>query len=145
MKPTLAPGLTYRDRFTVTRQKTVPFLYPESELFANMPEVFATGFMVGLMEWCCIEAIGPHLEEGEGSLGTMIEVSHEAATPVGLSVTVDCTLEEVNGRGLVFSVLAHDGHDVIGRGRHGRSVVRWDRFLPKVAEKAQRAAAGEFP
>ena len=139
MPPVLTPGLTHRHSFTVPREKTVPFLYPESDLFRAMPEVFATGFMVGLMEWCCIEAIAPFLGDGEGSLGTMIEVSHEAATPPGLTVTVDCVLESVDGRSLVFSVVAHDGHDVIGRGRHGRALVRWDRFAQRLEQKAAKA------
>ncbi len=68
----------------------------------------------------------------------MIDVSHEAATPPGLTVTVDCKLEQVDGRKLIFSVEAHDGHDIIGRGRHGRAVVRWDRFNQRLAEKAAK-------
>jgi len=136
MHPSLVPGLTHSLSFTVPREKTVPFLYPESEHFAVMPEVFATGFMVGLMEWCCIAAIAPHLEAGEGSLGTMVEITHEAATPPGMTVTVDCTLEKVEGRQLIFSVVARDETDLIGRGRHGRSVVNWQKFVEKVGKKA---------
>ncbi len=140
MLPSLAAGLTYTLRYTVPRNKTVPFIYPENPDFTAMPEVFATGFMVALMEWCCVEAIKPHLEAGEGSLGTMIDVTHEAATPPGLTVTVNCRLEKVDGRKLEFTVEAHDGHDLIGKGRHGRAVVRWDRFNQKVAEKAAKVA-----
>ena len=136
MRDSLRPGLRHSLSFTVPREKTVPFLYPESPGFAAMPEVFATGFMVGLMEWCCIELLAPHLDEGEGSLGTLIEVTHEAATPPGMTVTVDCTLDSVEGRGLIFSVIARDEADLIGRGRHGRSVVNWQRFCEKVGKKA---------
>ena len=67
MKPTLAPGVTHRLSFTVTEAKTVPFLYPESPDFVAMPKVFATGFMVGFVEWACLKALAPHLDEGEGS------------------------------------------------------------------------------
>ena len=63
-----------------------------------MPEVFATGYMVGLMEWTCIQLLAPHLDAGEGSLGTHIDVSHTAATPPGLRVTVDAECTGVHGR-----------------------------------------------
>jgi fluoroacetyl-CoA thioesterase len=140
MRPTLVPGIAHRIRYTVPREKTVPFIYPENPDFTEMPEVFATSFMVALMEWCCTDSLKSHLEPGEGSLGTMIDVTHEAATPPGLTVTVDCKLEQVDGRKLVFSVEAHDGHDIIGRGRHGRAVVRWDKFNQRVAEKAAKGS-----
>lgn len=136
MQSTLVPGLTHRLSFLVLRDKTVPFLYPEASEFVAMPEVFATGFMVGLMEWCCIQAISPHLDPGEGSLGVLIEVTHEAATPPGMTVTVECVLEKVDGRQLYFSVTARDDQDVIGRGRHGRAVVLWDKFNARLAKKA---------
>jgi fluoroacetyl-CoA thioesterase len=106
-----------------------------------MPKVFATGFMVVLMEWVCIQLMAPHLDEGEGSLGTHIDVSHLAATPPGFTVTVDVECIEVSGRKLVFMVRAHDGVDLIGEGRHGRAVVRWDRFNARVADKAAAGAA----
>ena len=136
MTHSLLPGLSHSMTFTVPREKTVPFLYPESEQFARMPEVFATGFMVGLMEWCCIDLIAPHLDEGEGSLGTLVEVSHEAATPPGMTVTVEAVLERIDGRSLTFNVLARDETEIIGRGRHGRTLVNWQRFTEKVAKKA---------
>jgi len=136
MQSTLVPGLSHSLSFTVPREKTVPFLYPESAQFSAMPEVFATGFMVGLMEWACIDLIAPHLDEGEGSLGTLVEVTHEAATPPGMTVTVEAKLVEMNGRGLVFEVIARDEADIIGRGRHGRHVVNWQKFREKVAKKA---------
>ena len=66
MKPSLVPGITHSHRFTVTEAKTVPGLYPESPDFVAMPKVFATGFMVGFIEWACLELLKPHLDEGEG-------------------------------------------------------------------------------
>lgn len=139
MKATLAPGATARLAFTVPVQKTVPHLYPESPDFSAMPTVFATGFMVGLMEWCCLEALKPHLDPGEGSLGIHINVSHSAATVPGQSVTVDCECTGVTGRRVAFKVTAHDGVEVIGTGTHERMVVPWDRFVGRVNEKAARA------
>jgi fluoroacetyl-CoA thioesterase len=141
MKSTLTPGLTYRFTYTVPENKTVPFLYPEASDFQDMPKVFATGFMVGLMEWTCIQLMQPHLDPGEGSLGVHIDVSHAAATPPGLTVTVDATCTAVNGKRLSFTVKAHDGVDLIGEGRHERVVVAWERFKARVAEKAKAVRA----
>lgn len=140
MLPSLKPGLSHTLRYAVPRERTVPFIYPENPDFTLMPEVFATGFMVALMEWSCCEVIKPHLEPGEGSLGTMVDVTHEAATPAGFTVTVVSRLETVEGRKLTFTVEAHDGHDLIGRGRHGRVLVWWDRFSERLAEKARKGA-----
>jgi fluoroacetyl-CoA thioesterase len=139
MKDSLAPGLTHRLEFTVPHGKTVPHLYPESDIYRGMPAVLATGFMVGLFEWACVELLRPHLEDGEGSLGTHIDVSHEAATPPGFTVLTDARLVEIDGRRLVFEVEAHDGVDVIGRGRHERTVVKWSRFNERLALKTDGA------
>ena len=82
MKDTLKPGIRYTHTFTVPKSKTVPALYPESEEFVIMPVVFATGYLVGFLEWACIKAINPHLDwPEEQTVGTHIDVSHEAATP----------------------------------------------------------------
>ncbi len=136
MRPTLLAGLEHELRFTVTESKTVPHLYPESGLFRGMPAVFATGFMVGLMEWACLEAIQPHLDAGEASVGVEVRVTHSAATPPGFTVTVRVRLDRVAGRRLGFTVSAHDGVDVIGEGTHDRMVIDVARFSRKVEEKA---------
>jgi fluoroacetyl-CoA thioesterase len=141
MKPSLVPGLTHRFSYTIPENKTVPFTYPEAPEIHAMPKVFATGFMVVLLEWVCIQLLTPHLDEGEGSLGTLVDVSHLAATPPGMTVSVDVECVEVSGRKVIFKVRAHDGVDLIGEGRHERAVVRWDRFNARVAEKAAAAAA----
>jgi fluoroacetyl-CoA thioesterase len=110
-------------------------------MFRQMPEVLATGFMVGLMEWACIEAVRPHLDwPREQSLGVLVNFSHLAATPPGLTVTVDVKLDRIDGRKLSFSVTAHDGIDKIAEGTHQRIVIDRDRFSAKVAEKLQRAS-----
>ncbi|HQG28649.1 MAG TPA: thioesterase family protein [Candidatus Ozemobacteraceae bacterium] len=142
MKDSLKPGLKHRFTFRVDGSKTVPALYPEAAEFREMPEVFATGYMVGLLEWGCIQLLGPHLETGEGSLGTHIDVSHLAATPPGHEVVVDAEVERVEGRRVWFRVSAHDGDDLIGEGRHERAVVVWDKFNARVAEKARRRSSG---
>src|SRR3989339_2133693 len=81
MKETLKVGLEHVHTYRVPENKTVPHLYPEAKAFQEMPKVFATGYMVGLMEWACIEAMAPHMEPGEGSVGTLGNVSHTAGTP----------------------------------------------------------------
>lgn len=136
MKETLKPGITYEHRFKVPPSKTVPALYPESDEFVAMPEVFATGFLVGFLEWACIKAVNPHLDwPEEQTVGTHIDVSHEAATPPGLEVTAKVELVEVSGRKLVFEVEAHDGVDRISKGRHERVVINKAKFDARVGQK----------
>jgi fluoroacetyl-CoA thioesterase len=142
MKATLKSGLTHRFTYRVPAEKTVPHLYPEAPEFQAMPEVLATGYLVGLMEWTCIQLLAPHLDAGEGSLGTHVDISHIAATPAGLNITVDAECTGVTGRRASFNVRAHDGIDLIGEGRHERAIVAWDRFNAKVAEKAAVSARG---
>lgn len=139
MKDSLKPGLRHRFVYRISDDKTVPHLYPEAADFQTMPKVFATGFMVGLFEWACIDLMKAHLEPGEGSLGIRVDFSHLAATPPGLTVTVDVECIAVEGKRLTFHVCGHDGVDLIGEGRHERAVVMWDKFNARVAGKAQRA------
>jgi fluoroacetyl-CoA thioesterase len=139
MKSTLKPGLTFSFDYTVPEDKTVPHLYPEFEEGRVMPEVFATGYMVGLFEFACIKAINPHLDwPREQSVGVAVDVNHTAATPPGFTVTVKGSLEKVEGRKLTFSLTAHDGVDQISSGTHQRYVIDADRFNSQVAEKANR-------
>jgi len=138
MKDSLKAGVAHRLVYRVPRERTVPFLYPEAPSLRDMPEVFATGYMVGLMEWASIELLKPHLDDGEGSLGTHIDVSHLAATPPGFDVTVDTEVTKVDGRRVWFKIEANDGIDKIGEGRHERAVVVWQKFKARVAEKAVR-------
>jgi fluoroacetyl-CoA thioesterase len=140
MKQTLKPGIEYSFTFRVPDSKTVPALYPESPEFQEMPEVFATGFMVGFFEWTCIRAIKPHLDwPEEQTVGTRIDVSHIAATPPGLEVTARVKVIEVQGRRLVFEIEASDGIDVISNGTHERFIINRAKFIEKVKRKAMEA------
>jgi fluoroacetyl-CoA thioesterase len=141
MKPTLQPGIKASFSYPIPLEKTVPHVYRESVEMQTMPEVFATGFMIALIEWTCIKALSPHLDEGEGSVGVHVDVAHAAATPVGFTVTVDVECTEVTGRKVWFHVRAHDGEDMIGEGYHQRFIVEWDRFNKRMADKAARAGA----
>ena len=139
MKETLKPGIKYEHKFLVPSSKTVPSLYPESEEFVAMPEVFATGYLVGFLEWSCIKAINPYLDwPNEQTVGTHIDISHEAVTPPGLEVTANVELIEVEGRKLVFTVEAHDGIDLISKGIHERFVINKEKFDTKINEKKSR-------
>jgi fluoroacetyl-CoA thioesterase len=147
MRNILHPGMQEALEFEVSEGKTVPALYPESAEFQEFPEVFATGYMVGLMEWCCVRSLAPALEAGEGSLGTAINVTHVAATPPGSKVRVTATVESVRGRQVTWHVIARDDIDVIGEGKIGRTVVGWTGFKRRLAAKAEacrkRRAASE--
>jgi len=140
MKDTLAPGLAVSFSFRVPESKTVPHLYSEAAEFQQMPAVLATGYLVGLVEWACLRAIEPHLDwPREQTLGTHVSLSHAAATPPGLTVTVTGRLVAVEGRRLRFEVSAHDGVDTITEGTHERVVVDAERFRGAVAKKAAQA------
>ena len=138
MKPTLKAGLTHRFSYKVPENKTVPYTFPESPEIAAMPKVFATGFMIMLMERACTEFLAAHLDPGEGSLGVHVDVSHIAPTPLGMTVTVDAECAEIVDRRITFNVRAHDGVDLIGDGRHERFVVAWDKFNARVAAKTAK-------
>lgn len=140
MSPDLKPGITHRLTYTVPDTKTVPRLYPEFAEFQQMPEVFATGFLVGLMEGACQLAIKPYLDwPAEQSVGTQVCFSHLAATPPGLTITVDCEVVGVDGRRVSFRARAHDGLDLISEGTHERIVIDAARFNQKLAVKRERA------
>ena len=136
MKDTLQKGMTFTHRYQVPAEKTVPYVFQESDLFQAMPPVFATAFMVGLMEWACMEALRPHMDEGEISLGTNICVSHSAATPPGMTVEVDVTLVDVDGPKTKWSIVARDDKDTIGEGTHERFSINGEKFKSIVAKKA---------
>ncbi|MCU7801015.1 MAG: thioesterase family protein [gamma proteobacterium symbiont of Lucinoma myriamae] len=142
MKETLKPGIRYEHQFVVPQSKTVPALYPESPEFIEMPEVLATGFLVGFLEWACIKAIKPHLDwPEEQSLGTHINVSHEAASPPGFKLRAVVELLKVEGRRLVFSVEAYDNNDLISKGEHERFIINKDQFDAKMLEKTASLSA----
>ena len=137
-KDTLKAGLEHELRFRVTESKTVPALYPESSEFQAMPRVFATGYMVGLIEWACIQAINPHIDwPGEQTVGIKINVNHTAATPPGLDVSARVKLTEVDGRRLVFTIELNDGIDVISKGIHERFIIDAEKFNRRVSQKAE--------
>jgi len=142
MRETLKTGLEGTFRYRVPESKTVPYIYEEARDFQQMPRVFATGFMVALVEWACVDLIKPHLDwPREQTLGTHVDLSHLAATLPGMTVEVRARLERVEGRRLFFSVSARDDLDLITEGRHERMVVELQRFEERLAAKRSKLEA----
>ena len=101
-----------------------------------MPEAFATGFMVSLIEGACLLAIKPYLDwPREQSVGTHVSFSHLAATPPGHVVTIDCEVTEVDGRRIRFRATARDENDLISEGTHQRTVIDLARFNQRLDQK----------
>ncbi len=135
----LVPGLRHTLTVPVDDALIVPAVFPAWPSFGAMPPVFATAFMIGLMELACVEALQAHLPPTQCTVGTHVDVSHCAATPAGMRVTAEVTLEAVEGRKLWFHVAARDQAEQIGEGRHQRAIVDRARFMASVARKAQAA------
>src|SRR5262245_58034753 len=129
-------GLRHSETIAVTAGLTVPEVSPAFGDFRDMPPVFATAFMVGFVEATCITALKPFLGAGQHTVGTRIDMSHSAATPVGMRVSAAVELIEVEGRRLRFKVTCRDDAEVIGEGFHERFIIDRDRFLKRVAAKA---------
>lgn len=102
---------------------------------SGLVQVFATPMMIALIEKTCNESVVPHLEAGQGTVGTHIDVSHCAATPVGMRVWCDSELVEIDRRRLVFAVKAYDECGLIGEGRHERFVIDSKKFQAKTEAK----------
>ncbi len=139
MKASLKVGMTYEHKFTVNKNKLVPALYPEAPEFQEMPEVFATGFMVGFLEWACLKAVIPHIDwPREQTVGTHVNFSHEAATPAGVEVVAKVELIEIDGKRLLFKVEGQDEEGVISRGTHERFIIDKERFDTAVNRKKDK-------
>tara|TARA_R100000935_G_scaffold25925_1_gene45866 strand:+ start:3382 stop:3804 length:423 start_codon:yes stop_codon:yes gene_type:complete len=136
MKDSLQPGLTHTGSLEVLPTMTVPNVCEELTAFADMPPVFATAMMVGFIEATCIECIADHLDQGEHTVGTHINVSHTAATPPGMNVRTEVNLISVERRMLTFKVETFDDVGLIGKGSHQRAVIDVERFVQKMNEKA---------
>lgn len=105
---------------------------------AVLPQVFATPMMVTIMENAALNAVRDYLEPGESVVGTIVNVKHLAATPVGHQVTAEAVVTKVDGRRIEFDVSAHDELEMIGAGTHERSVVQLDRLQKRLDAKAPK-------
>jgi len=142
MRQSLAPGLEGAYRYRIPEGKTVPHIYEEAPDFQLMPAVLATGYLVALVEWACIELVKPHIDwPAEQTLGTYVDLSHTAPSLPGMTIEVRVRLESVEGRRLAFTVHAHDGVDTICEGRHERHAIAIERFAERLARKAALVGA----
>jgi fluoroacetyl-CoA thioesterase len=131
----LKPGLRHSARVRVTEQLAVPASGRLLGATAEMPPVFATANMIAFVEWTCVAALAPYLAPHQRTVGTRVEIRHSAATPIGMAVTADVELVEIDGRRLRFRVGCRDEAEPIGEGFHERMIVDHDRFMARLARK----------
>lgn len=131
----LKSGITFRQNIVVTEKLVVPAMSEIYSGFVDMPKVFATAFLVGFAEWTCIEALKPYLGKEERTVGTHVDLSHCAATPVGIKVTAEVELIEVDGRKLRFKIVCRDEKEIISEGFHDRFIINYAKFLERVEKK----------
>jgi fluoroacetyl-CoA thioesterase len=137
--PELLPGLTFEWTYRVPKKAVVPELYDDVELCRDMPAVLATGYLAGILECACLQAIRPYLDwPREQSLGTLVSFSHLAATPAGDTLRIRGKLVDVTGRTLRFEVEAWDGLDQVSAGTHERVIVDRERFHARLRAKADK-------
>ena len=138
MRDTLRAGLRHSFSYRVPETKLVAALFPEASEFQAMPRVFATGYLVGLVEWTCVQALNPHLDwPREQSVGTRVDLSHAAPTPPGNDITVEVELTAIDGRRLSFRVGARDDAAVICEGTHERFVIDAEKFSARLAPRVR--------
>ena len=135
-KPGLQPGLTHSRSLIVEPSITVPALPALLGVFADMPPVLATACMVGFVETTCMEALTLFLAPGQKTVGIHVDLSHVAATPVGMRVTARVELVAVEGSRLRFKVECRDEQEIIGAGFHERAIIEEARFLARLRVKA---------
>jgi fluoroacetyl-CoA thioesterase len=125
-------GLKHSQSIKVGADLTVPAVSKHLAHFHDMPAVFATAFMVAFIEDTCVAALKPHFAPGQKSVGTHVDVSHLAATPVGRTVTCDVELVEIEGRRLKFEIACRDEKGPIGEGFHERALIDIAKFLARL-------------
>jgi fluoroacetyl-CoA thioesterase len=131
----LKPGLRHTETITVGEALGVP---AQAQLFdpsTEMPPVFATAQMIAFVEWTCVHALAPYLSPAQRTVGTRVEMSHIAATPVGMIVTAEVELIEIDGRRFRFRARCRDEVEMIGEGFHERMIVDHPRFMERLARK----------
>ncbi len=126
----LETGIKGLQTVTVTKENSA------KEMGSGTLDVFATPAMIALMEKTAWSSVAPFLEEGQGTVGIKLEISHDAPTPVGMTVTCESELIKIDGRRLVFSVTANDGKDIIGKGTHERFIIDEEKFQKKAFTKS---------
>ncbi len=129
----LEPGLVAESSLVVQAKHTASHLGTGS----NGVDVLATPIMIGLMEDAARHLVDPQLDPGQMSVGVNLNITHLAATPIGMRVTARAELVAVAGRWLTFKVEAHDEKEKVGEGTHTRAIINLERFMAKTKEKAR--------
>jgi fluoroacetyl-CoA thioesterase len=143
MSPELQPGLRFAWRYTVPPRATVPALYHDTPFCREMPDVLATGYMVGMMELACLNGMLPYLDwPREQSLGTMVQFQHLAPTPPGMTLRIEGEVLAVEGRKVRFRVEAWDDVERICEGTHERTVIDTARFNARLVDKLGKHVQG---
>ena len=132
----LKVGLKYSETLTVGEALSVPAQARHFDPQTDMPPVFATAQMIAFVEWTCVHALAPYLGPDQRTVGTKVEMTHTAATPVGMRVTAAIELVEIRDRTLRFRVSCRDEKDPIGEGFHERAVIDHARFMARLARKS---------
>ena len=133
----LKVGFRRENSIVVDEALTVPSVSRAFKGFAEMPPVFATAFLVGFVEWTCVEALRPFLSPDQRTVGVHVDLSHSAATPVGMRVFAAVELTAIEGRKLRFKVVCRDEAEVICEGSHDRYIIDEPRFLARLAKKRE--------
>jgi fluoroacetyl-CoA thioesterase len=131
----LKPGLRHSETLTVSEALSVPAQARHFDATTAMPPVFATAQMIAFVEWTCVHALAPYLSPDQRTVGTRVDMTHIAATPIGMTVTADVELVEIIDRTLRFRVACRDEKDPIGEGFHERTVIDHARFMARLARK----------
>lgn len=136
MLPTFQPGLRFTWQYTVPERATVPNIYHDTLFCRDMPDVLATGYLVGMMELACLHGMMPYVDwPREQSLGTMVSFRHLAPSAPGTTLTIHGEVLEVDGRRVRFQVEAWDGVEKVCEGTHERCLIDAGRFADKLARK----------
>jgi fluoroacetyl-CoA thioesterase len=131
----LKPGLRHSATLTVPEALAVPAQALLFDPHTDMPPVFATAQMIAFVEWTCVWAVAPYLRPHQRTVGTRVEMTHTAATPIGMTVIAEVELLAFDGRTLRFKAACRDEKEPIGEGFHERTVIDNDRFMVRLARK----------
>jgi fluoroacetyl-CoA thioesterase len=131
----LKVGLRHSETVAVGEAMAVPAQARIFDPATEMPPVFATAQMIAFVEWTCVHALAPYLAPQQRSVGTRVEMTHLAATPIGMRVTAEIELVAIDGRRLRFKAACRDERDLIGEGFHERTVIDHAGFMRRLAEK----------
>jgi fluoroacetyl-CoA thioesterase len=131
----LKPGLKHSATITIGEALAVPAQAQLFDPLTKMPPVFATAQIIAFVEWTCVAALAPYLSPDQRTVGTRVDMTHTAATPVGMNVTAEIELLEIDGRRLRFKAHCRDEIEPIGEGFHERTVIDYARFMQRLAGK----------